>query len=209
MNNSSLYLDLLERVLTRTGFEEGRDLAREPTWLPPEIRRQPKRRLLRAVGRLAASRGFRLLDMRPVEDRIRDLGLDWPTDAETMVGRMRLHHLRNCVEEVLRRDVPGDLIETGVWRGGASILMKGVLAAAGNDTRRVYVADSFRGLPAPDPRNAADAGFDLHEFDELAVGVQAVRANFERYGLLDDNVKFLVGWFTEPGCTAEYLTRLS
>jgi len=119
-----------------------------------------------------------------------------------MVGRMRLHHLRNCVEEVLRRDVPGDLIETGVWRGGASILMKGVLAAAGNDTRRVYVADSFRGLPAPDPRYAADAGFDLHEFDELAVGVQAVRANFERYGLLDDNVKFLVGWFTETLPTA-------
>ena len=35
--------------------------------------------------------------------------------------------LRHAVEQVLRDGVPGDLIETGVWRGGACIFMRALL----------------------------------------------------------------------------------
>ena len=35
------------------------------------------------------------------------------------------------------------------------------------------------------------------EYDELAVPLEQVRSNFARYGLLDDRVRFLVGWFRD------------
>jgi O-methyltransferase len=115
-----------------------------------------------------------------------------------MIGLVRLDNLRHCIETVLRDGVPGDLIETGVWRGGACIFMRGVLEAYDVRDRRVWVADSFRGLPPPDAeRYPADAGDDHHARSELAVSVEEVQANFRRYDLLDDQVEFLVGWFSE------------
>ena len=58
-------------------------------------------------------------------------GLDWPQQAMTMIGRVRLRSLRECCEIVLREQVPGDFVETGIWRGGACIMMAAVLAAYG------------------------------------------------------------------------------
>jgi len=121
---------------------------------------------------------------------------------KTMIGRERLEQVRDCVLDVLDHDVPGDLIETGVWRGGTTILMRGVLRSRGVSDRRVYVADSFEGLPPPDvERYPADEGLDFHEHPVLAVSLEEVRANFERYDLLDDQVVFVKGWFrdTLPG----------
>ena len=93
-----------------------------------------------------------------------------------MIGRKRLDHLQTCVETVLCEEVPGDLIETGVWRGGSVILMRGVLAAYADPKRRVWVADSFRGLPPPDGKWQIDARSRLHEVELLAVS----RAQVER-----------------------------
>ena len=66
-----------------------------------------------------------------------------------MIGQRRLRNVRELVERTLSENVPGDYIETGVWRGGACILMRGVLEAHGIRDRRVYCADSFEGLPGP------------------------------------------------------------
>ena len=98
-------------------------------------------------------------------------GRDWPTSAETMIGLKRLDNLEECITSVIRDGVPGDLIETGVWRGGAAIFMRGVLAAYGDLHRVVWVADSFEGLPKPDPAMyPADAGDRLWTEAVLAVG---------------------------------------
>lgn len=124
-------------------------------------------------------------------------------DAVTMVPRRRLDHLQQCIETVLRLGIPGDLLEAGVWRGGGTILMRAVLAAHGAPGRQVWVADSFEGLPAPDaarhPREAqAFAGPVMRDaMRRLAVGLDEVRANFRRFGLLDDQVRFLPGWFQD------------
>jgi O-methyltransferase len=138
-------------------------------------------------------------------------GSDWPRTAHTMIGRKRLDNLQECVATVLADDVPGDLVETGVWRGGASILMRGVLAAYGDPTRTVWVADSFDGLPPPEPEHyPADAGDTHHEVDFLAVPLEEVRNNFAKYDLLDDQVRFLPGWFrdTLPAAPIERLAVL-
>lgn len=152
-------------------------------------------------------------DGRSLDERraARAEGRDWPAHAETMVGRARLDSLQSCVEAVLADGVPGDLFEAGVWRGGASILMRGVLEAHGDADRHVWLADSFQGLPPPDPeRYPADAGGDLSGIDLLAVSQERVAAGFERYGLLDERVHFLEGWFedTLPTAPVEQLAVL-
>jgi hypothetical protein len=115
-----------------------------------------------------------------------------------MIGTARMRNLRMLCETVLGDGVPGDLIETGVWRGGACIYMRGILAARGDATRRVFVADSFRGLPRPDADHyPADSGDTHHTYDALAIPREDVEANFRRYGLLDERVIFLAGWFRD------------
>ena len=54
-------------------------------------------------------------------------GLYWPDKALTMIGHKRMDNVRYCVEQVLENNIPGDLIETGVWKGGSVIFMKGIL----------------------------------------------------------------------------------
>lgn len=144
----------------------------------------------------------------PFNETTRMEGRDWPLAAHTMIGLKRLENLQYCIEDVLARDVPGDLIETGVWRGGATIFMRAVLKARGIADRRVWVADSFEGLPRPDAEKyPLDAGDRYHEYSELTVTLEEVASNFQRYGLLDDQVVFLKGWFREslPGAPIDRL----
>lgn len=143
--------------------------------------------------------------------RRRGEGRDWPVVAHTMIGIKRLDALHFCVEDVLERGVPGDFIETGVWRGGASILMRGVLKVRGVTDRIVWAADSFEGLPPPDiAKYPQDEGYQFHQFKELAVSLEQVQENFRRYGLLDEQVRFLKGWFrdTLPGAPVRSLAIL-
>lgn len=130
--------------------------------------------------------------------RMRETGRDWPSRAFTMIGHARLRNFRTCIETVLRERIPGDILEAGVWRGGACILARAVLAAHAVADRRVILADSFAGLPPPDlERYPQDAGSTLHEELDLAVSVDAVRGNFARMGLLDDQVVFVPGYFRD------------
>jgi O-methyltransferase len=99
--------------------------------------------------------------------------------------------------QILADNIQGDCIECGVWRGGTTIFMRGFLVANQAADRVVWVADSFCGLPVPHYRE--DRGLDLSAATHpmLAVNLETVRDLFERYGLLDDQVRFLPGWFKD------------
>ena len=92
---------------------------------------------------------------------LRAKGSDWPLSGLTMVGLKRLDDFQACVESVVADGVEGDVIEAGSWRGGASILARATLDSLGADERTVWVADSFRGLPAPE----SEAFPEDHELD--------------------------------------------
>jgi O-methyltransferase len=194
-----LYLDLLKGVLTRTICPD-----RLRPFSPSGLRSKSFLAWLAFTGiqPVLASLGLTVCRLR-WDDQVRADGRDWPSEAETMVGMRRLQNIEYCVRDVLRREVQGDLIETGVWRGGVCILMRAILKVMGDQSRSVWVADSFQGLPKPDGRFKQDADSKWHDFrDSLGISLPEVRANFERYGLLDDRVRFLEGWFKDTLPTA-------
>lgn len=168
----TLYLDLLKRTLTNSIYED-----------VSFARSGPMQPITQTV---------------PFRAEQRSEGLDWPAVAHTMVGMKRLNNLQHCVEAVLSEKISGDLIECGVWRGGCTIFMRGILAAYSDTSRSVWVADSFEGLPPPNPsKYPDDTGLNFHTYKYLAVNLDAVRENFRRYNLLDERVKFLPGWFKD------------
>lgn len=160
-----------------------------------------------ALSRYLARRDIVMAHVRPFQDDVRARGKDWPLVGYSMIGRKRMDNLQACVETALRDRVPGDLIETGVWRGGAVMLMKAILRANGVTDRTVWIADSFAGLPKPD---SASDGTDYSQNKFLAVSRRRVQANFERFGLMDDKVRFLEGWFSDtlPGAPIGQLAVL-
>ncbi len=188
------YLELLRRCLTR--YDLGDDLL-------PIVHSTPRRRRAwQSLEKLLRLRRLVVLRASPPGFDARASGADWPLHAETMVGLQRLENLQACIDQVIRDGIDGDLVETGVWRGGTAILMRAVLAARGDPHRTVWVADSFQGLPEPKAEHPADVRDRHWTHSYLAVSLAQVRSNFARYGLLDDQVQFLPGWFSETLATA-------
>jgi len=165
---SDLYLDLLKRSLTNTIFAT-----------EPDTEGDTQRYVAAAITHYQQS------------------------SAISMLPLVRMDNLQMCIRDIVARDVPGDLIETGVWRGGATIFMRAVLKTLNVTDRTVWVADSFEGLPEPDAekypleaksfKSAAMTKYYKH----MASALDEVKRNFAAYGLLDDQVKFLKGWFKD------------
>lgn len=182
-----LYLDLMKGCLTNTiyGEREYFEVA-------------PKGFLKQAINKIFNAAGITLVRTNTYSYKMREKGLDWPPYAHTMIGLVRLNNLQECVEDILKTGVRGDLIETGVWRGGATIFMRAILRAYGVTDRSVWVADSFQGLPPPNPaKYPEDEGDRHHTVSQLAISIEEVKENFKKYDLLDAQVRFLKGWFSD------------
>lgn len=172
----SNYLNILKRVLTDTASEDIREkFFSDFSQLTQEV--------------IDA-------EIFAVEDYDAHQGRVQPVRAETMIGVPRLDNIEQCIRSVVENGIEGDVIETGVWRGGACIFMRAVLNELESD-KVVYLADSFEGLPKPDKKYKADKGDQHHTIEFLKVDVDSVKDNFRKYGLLDDRVKFIKGFFSE------------
>jgi O-methyltransferase len=200
---ADLYLDLLKQCLTRLAFPD--------EYRPVLSFSMPVGAVQSRMQPLLSKLRIGLYRRTPLDAAKRAAGQDWPSDAETMIGLARLDMLQQAIQTILRQDIPGDLIETGVWRGGGSIFMRAVLKAHGDATRTVWVADSFEGLPKPDGRYSQDQHDRHWRYNSvLGVSLEEVKRNFVRYGLLDEQVRFLQGWFkdTLPAAPIERLALL-
>ncbi len=198
------YLRLLEGTLTRT-------VAMETTQPLTPMAKSPVHVAARIVQRSLRRLDLELHQLKPDLSGHRADGTDFPANAETMIGTLRMDNVRQCAESVLRDGVSGDFIETGVWRGGTTIFMAGILEAWGAHDRTVWVADSFKGLPRPNSTSyPKDKGLRFDKVQGLAISREQVEANFRRYGLLSSRVKFLEGWFkdTLPNAPIERLALL-
>jgi O-methyltransferase len=183
----------MKRTLTRALFSES----------PERHTIAPKRPLRRTVfGALRSTLGAAGLELVRIrkstpEDYLEagHAAINRQEDAETMIGLRQLDCMQECIADVIRNNVAGDLLEAGVWRGGTTIFMRACLFAHGITERTVWVADSFAGLPRPDQQ--AERIATWWRSGDMAVSLEEVRGNFERYGLLDDQVQFLKGFFSD------------
>lgn len=192
MPDQELYLDLLKHCLTGSLYPESSNQEVHADRNLPVAKR--------SLFRFLNKRGYKIFKTVPFDAKARELGTDWPSIGYSMAGLKRLDNLQFCVESVLNQTVPGDLLEAGVWRGGSCIFMRAILKLRGVTDRNVWVADSFQGLPVPS--HDADRDYDLSGFTALAVSQADVAAAFQRFGLLDNQVKFLKGWFKDSLPTA-------
>ncbi|WCT71833.1 macrocin O-methyltransferase [Sphingomonas naphthae] len=85
-------------------------------------------------------------------------------------------------------------IEAGIWRGGAIILMRALLDVYGADGRKVFAADSFAGIPLN--TKAKNDPVDRWA-DRWVAGLEEVRGNIARFGLLDERIIFVEGFFAD------------
>lgn len=190
----TLYIELIKKLLTGTLL---------PYEIEPSVPKASWANLLaRVVKRAGSGRGIVLARYFAYDPNAREDGSDLPLVAETMTGLKRMNVLQECVIDVLRNDVPGDFIECGVWRGGSSIFMRAILKAYRETGRKVWLADSFAGPPPPDPENyPADkdvpTDWDPDAEPDYEPSLKSVKANFEKYGLLDNQVGFLEGYFKD------------
>ena len=190
---TNLYLDLMKKTLTHSLWIE-RTKSIDPTKMPRSAKRLAVEMLTGLLKR------FRIRVVREIipDPKRRYLGEDWPEYAHTMIGLKRLTNIEDCFKTIISDKIPGDFIETGVWRGGAVIFIRALLKAYGISDRIVWAADSFCGLPKPDIDNyPADKEDICYQREFTSVSIEEVKNNFQLYNLLDDKVRFLQGWFKD------------
>ncbi|HVX09468.1 TylF/MycF/NovP-related O-methyltransferase [Humibacter sp.] len=61
----------------------------------------------------------------------------------------KLHALITATRYVVRYQIPGDVVECGVWRGGSMHAVARTLAACGDLGRELYLYDTFEGMTEP------------------------------------------------------------
>jgi O-methyltransferase len=185
----TLYLDLLKAALVNTLYPE-HELRIE--LLEKQGRQPDHARAMRDIRYADPTRFAELLTCKAD-------GRNWygrvTRFSHTMIGLRRLQNLEWCASRLFREGVEGDFMEAGVCQGGAAIFMRALQLAHAEGDRRMWLADSFEGLP--EPVCAVDQGYDFQEAVQpwLAASLEAVQDNFRTYGLLSDQVRFIPGWF--------------
>ncbi len=191
-HKASPYLELMKVVLTDYYPSD-----RIEFYPLEQLRQTWKIKVLNPFDKLLRTRNFAINKTKTILPEIRANGYDWPANANTMIGINRLTNIEFCIRAIVTNNTAGDLIEAGVWRGGAVIFMKAVLNELAVTNRKIWAADSYNGLPKPDKNYAADAENKLYLEKILVASVEEVKNNFERFGLLDSSVVFLKGLFKE------------
>ena len=76
----------------------------------------------------------------------------------SMVDWVRQYSLYSAVRYVVANDIPGDMVECGVWKGGCCMLMAMTLMSLGDTKRKIYLYDTFTGMSPPTDEDVDFAG---------------------------------------------------
>jgi O-methyltransferase len=120
----------------------------------------------------------------------------------TMTSDARLAALLHAVDYVVQNDIPGDIAECGVWRGGSMMTVARSLLDHGDKSRSLYLYDTFEGMPPPAEidrnLNSIPAAAEL-ERDAPRTGVWCyasladVQSNILSTGYPEDKVHLIQG----------------
>jgi hypothetical protein len=139
----------------------------------------------------------------------------------TMTSVERMYALHAAVRHVVTRDIPGDFVECGVWRGGSAMMIALTLARLGATSRRLHLFDTFAGMTRPEDvdRRGKDGSeqvsrwqhFQLDGHNEWAYApLDEVKANMATTGLPAEAVVYVEGAVEEtlPASAPEAIALL-
>jgi O-methyltransferase len=140
---------------------------------------------------------------------------------QTLTSAPRIAALCDAVAYVVDRDVEGDVVECGVWRGGSMMAAALALQARGDTERDLYLFDTFTGMTEPGEADEPSPydGYSPHRRWKLlsnagkewaGVSVDVVRANLETTGYPAERFKLIPGKVEEtlPGAAPERISIL-
>lgn len=109
-----------------------------------------------------------------------------------------MYSLYKSVEYVVKNNIPGDLVECGVFKGGSAMMMAYTLLHFGDTTRKIYLYDTFEGMSEPTDNDVDIKGETAESL--LAKGqavcyspIEEVKANFENTNYPSNQVFFVKG----------------
>jgi hypothetical protein len=122
----------------------------------------------------------------------------------TMTSPERVAALVEAVRYVVANEIPGDFIECGVWRGGSSMAAALALKELGDESRELWLYDTYEGMSAPTDEDvdvagqSADTKFSQRQLTDdssewCRSPIDDVRQNLESTGYPADKVHFIKG----------------
>lgn len=122
----------------------------------------------------------------------------------TMTSPERIAALVEAVRYVVANDIPGDFVECGVWRGGSSMAAALALKELGDESRELFLYDTYEGMSAPTDEDVDVAGqpaakkFSARQLTDdssewCRSPIDDVHRNLESTGYPLDKVHFVKG----------------
>ncbi len=115
----------------------------------------------------------------------------------TMISMERGYAVYQAVHHILDRDLPGDFVECGVWKGGTCMLMALALKERAVSDRNIWLYDTFEGMtePGPEDRIASSGQAVSERWQEgwWAVGMEEVRRNLLSTGFPEEKIRLVPG----------------
>jgi O-methyltransferase len=115
------------------------------------------------VNGLARRAGYQVTGLYPPDLDGATLELVRAVEPFTMSTPERIVSLCDAVEYVVANDIPGDVVECGVWKGGSMMAVALKLLQLGRIDRDLYLFDTFAGMSEP-----TEADVTLHGTPALA-----------------------------------------
>jgi O-methyltransferase len=109
--------------------------------------------------------------------------------------------LRDAVEYVVRRSIPGDFVECGVWRGGSSMAIALKLQQLGVADRQLWLYDTFGRMPPPGEHDGGIPPEPLYQLNNFTntpgLTLADVRRAMESTGYPPERVTYVEGLVEE------------
>lgn len=73
--------------------------------------------------------------------------------AYTLTSVERMYALYKAIEYIVNANIQGDIVETGVWKGGSMMLTALALQKFGDTKRKIYLYDTYEGMTRPSEKD--------------------------------------------------------
>ncbi len=156
------------------------------------------------LRKLLSPIGYEVVQITPkldIEQEFKELHRRCGSYTVTSIARM--YALYEAIRYVARHDIPGDVVECGLWKGGSSMLAALTLQACGDVKRKIYLYDTFSGMSKPTEEDVNFSGqsalpkwtkTDRGRFNEWGFGSrQEVERNMESTGYPRGKLMFVQG----------------